>query len=655
MRFLRALNVFLFTTVFIITAAAVLPVAAAAPSELNVYVQTDDGTGQAAVIQSGDEIAQTVLTYSSLDATDAPEKIIAKGVTVNDLTAALGIKPESVQTLFLTASDGWSKKLDYAGCISERYCFDKIVSGYDKDSAAPPEFEIGTEDTRRCVDPMFAFFSFEGRYCETPGVSDMTASDGIRFCMGQNAISDRVSTGYGKQIVSVTFILKEGAAYALEEGTPSPVPGETTAVERPSVQINEDNEKDGLAADNLTITVGYYGSTYYTKKVFSLSELQGMDTVRQVYSCIDSMPAPCLNSCVGVRLSDILAAAGIDAGSVATLNFYCTDVANTWYQSFTKEYLLDTVRFYYPNLTTCWNYEDLEPLPGASLDAVVVDTIIAYQECWRRNATEADLDQLSAKTRFRLMFGQADVTTPIGSKEAKWLHTIAVTLIGTPPSGITLDASVLELEIGSKYQLSANLEGIGQTTDQRIIWSSSNENAVSVSASGRITVKTGETAVITATTAVGGLSASVVINGGEAVPAQNTETVAEPSAEPEPSSASETPEPSPASTETEASPAAEAPEPESASEPEQTGADDAEAGEAVGEVYEITDAGPAAQPQESNAAVVYNRIIYQMPDTAVQFADIQAENTLKVFSETVLITLFLIGMLIRYVAYRKQI
>jgi hypothetical protein len=476
--------------------------------------------------------------------------------------------------VYLKASDGWSKKLDFGDCISERYYFEKIVSGYDGDSAVPPEFEIGTEDARERVDPMFAFFSFQSRYCEAPQASDMTESDGIRFCLGQQAITESVSVGYGKNIVSVTFILKDGAAYTPAGYTSAPAPEERDDAGQPPPGEKEEYENAGLAAEELTITVGYFGGTYYTKKVFSLSELQSMETVRQVYSSVDNMPAPCLNSCVGVRLTDILAAAGIDAGSVATFNFYCADVANTWYVSLTREYLLDTVRFYYPHLAECWNYDDLEPLPGASLDAVPIDTMIAYEDNWRRYGLEPDFENLTAETRFRLAFGQTDVSTPTSSRAAKWIHTIAVTLIGTPPSGITLDASALELEVGSVYQLAASLEGVGMTTDQRIVWSSSNEDAVSVSASGRITVRTGETAVITATTVVGGLSASVVINGGEAAPVQSAETAAQPPPSPEPAPDSEAP------------PSEQAYETAQAGEETGTGS-----GTSDGEVYEIADSG----------------------------------------------------------------
>jgi hypothetical protein len=176
------------------------------------------------------------------------------------------------------------------------------------------------------------------------------------------------------------------------------------------------------------------------------------------------------------------------------------------------------------------------------------------------------------------------------------------------------------------------------TTDQRVVWSSSNEDAVSVSASGRITVRTGETAVITATTVVGGLSASVVINGGEAAPIQSAETAEQPPPSPEPAPDSEAP------------PSEQAYETAQAGEETGTGS-----GTSDGEVYEIADSGAEAQPQEADNAVVYNRKIYQLPDTAVEFANIKSENPLKSFCVAALVALFFIGALVRFIVYRRQI
>ena len=64
--------------------------------------------------------------------------------------------------------------------------------------------------------------------------------------------------------------------------------------------------------------------------------------LQQIYTIIDNMPAVCMDAAVGVRLADILKTAGIDLNSIQLLNFYCADVANTWYTSYSKTALLDT-------------------------------------------------------------------------------------------------------------------------------------------------------------------------------------------------------------------------------------------------------------------------------------------------------------------------
>ena len=87
-------------------------------------------------------------------------------------------------------------------------------------------------------------------------------------------------------------------------------------------------------------------------KTYTISDLQSMTQITQGYSSIDSMPAPCMTAAQGVKVTDILTSAGIDVSSVTNITFKATDGYIT---SLTKQYLLDAVRYYYPNITNYWD------------------------------------------------------------------------------------------------------------------------------------------------------------------------------------------------------------------------------------------------------------------------------------------------------------
>ena len=284
----------------------------------------------------------------------------------------------------------------------------------------------------------------------------------------------------------------------------------TTIDEIPPTGRPEVLDREGLMADTLTITVGYFGGEQYTKYVFTAEELQNMADVQQIYTIIDNMPAVCMDAAVGVRLADILKTAGIDLNSIQLLNFYCADVANTWYTSYSKTALLDTPRYYYPLLPVSWNYDEGQALPGATAGAIQVDAILAVRDKWRRMATTIDFSELTDATRYRILFGQTDVVTIEGSRSAKWVHTIAVTLGGTPPKGVSLNEEMLRGTAGSSFQLEADVERSDETSDIRVSWSS-NENVATVDRNGNVKIVGDGEATITVRTVSGNYEASVFV------------------------------------------------------------------------------------------------------------------------------------------------
>lgn len=283
-------------------------------------------------------------------------------------------------------------------------------------------------------------------------------------------------------------------------------------------------EKTGVPSDTLTIKVGYFGGPYYTKKVYTLSEIEALSPVQQAYTFIDRMPSVCINSARGLGLEDLLEDAGIDINSVETFYFYSTDMKDSWYACLTKSYLLDTTRYYYPHLPEFWDPHAGSPMPGAAYGAIPVDTIMAIEDNWQRFAVIPDFAHMGGDSRFRLVFGQEDVSSCTASRSAMWVHAIEVMLGGTPPAGVTLDQETLNLKVGSTFRLQATIEPF-EATDKSVTWSSSDTGVATVDDSGLVSVVGSGKTVITVSTVVGNMSASCIVNdSGEAVAPEVEET-----------------------------------------------------------------------------------------------------------------------------------
>jgi hypothetical protein len=287
----------------------------------------------------------------------------------------------------------------------------------------------------------------------------------------------------------------------------------------------------GIPSDTLTVKVGYFGGPYYTKKVYSLTDFDTLPQVQQAYTFIDSMGAICVDAAVGVNLSDLLMDAGVDVNSIQTFYFNTNDVEVGWYINLDKYDLLETPRYYYPNLPSHWDYDTKSPMEGALDGAVQVEPIIAYKDNWHRYDPIPCFDNFDTSSRFRLLFGQRDVSEDNAYQSAKWIHTIEIMLGGMPPSQVTLDQDWVNLKVGSTVKLTANIAP-AEATEKSVTWSSSNSEAAIVDENGLVTVVGEGSAVITVTTIVGELTASCVINGPEPIAAAPGSGVADSSESP---------------------------------------------------------------------------------------------------------------------------
>ncbi|MDR2296624.1 MAG: Ig-like domain-containing protein, partial [Clostridiales Family XIII bacterium] len=257
------------------------------------------------------------------------------------------------------------------------------------------------------------------------------------------------------------------------------------------------------------------GGPYYEKAVFSLEALWAMDVVYEDYTLIDNMPSVVIDHVAGVPLAELMDVAGIDLGSIQSFNFWTNDKQGAYYTSLTKSFLLDTPRYRYYSLPDNFDYDTGAGNAYATADAARVPTVLALADDWNRVLAGAsfgsDYLRLNAHTRFRLVFGQTDAHTRTASSSAKWVHSIEVTLGGAPT--LTMDASVLDLEVGSRFRSEASLSDTDPViaANAEILWSSSDESVATVDASGEIAVHGEGTATVTAR--FGGASASVLING----------------------------------------------------------------------------------------------------------------------------------------------
>ena len=242
-----------------------------------------------------------------------------------------------------------------------------------------------------------------------------------------------------------------------------------------------------------------------------------MDVVYADYTFIDNMPSVVIDHVAGVRLSDLMDAAGIDLNSIQTFYFWTRDKQSDYYTSYPKSELIDTPRYCYYSLPENFDSEEGEGNADATAVGERVDTVIALADDWNRTIAGGEFGSdyltLNTNTRFRLIFGQTEAVTRTASRSAKWIHEIVVELGGAPV--LTLDASALDGKVGSVLRTTPQLTTADSAIAEGmpITWSSSDERVATVDGEGNITVHAAGTAVITAT--AGGVSASVTVRGAE--------------------------------------------------------------------------------------------------------------------------------------------
>lgn len=195
-----------------------------------------------------------------------------------------------------------------------------------------------------------------------------------------------------------------------------------------------ENEAYASGPGKLTIRVGYAGTEFIEKKVYTESQLRSLGLVKNAYSYIDMGNFPRLQAARGVPLKDIVRDAGIDIGSVQRFYFVASDGHETS-GDMTALSIIHTKRYFYPNLIECWDMETDKPGVGAAEDRKEVETIIAVESYTAdRYDPVIPWDKMDSKNTYRLAFGMPSVDSVGGMHDSvKWIESIDVQLVGSPP------------------------------------------------------------------------------------------------------------------------------------------------------------------------------------------------------------------------------
>lgn len=159
------------------------------------------------------------------------------------------------------------------------------------------------------------------------------------------------------------------------------------------------------------------GNGVATTREYTQAELEDMRQYQEVYSCINTWPSKRWYVGQGVKLEELLNAAGIK-GNAQQIRFYSQD---GYYMTLTVQELLRDQRYRFPNFKSGSGDADGH-IPGSSSGATPVESILALVSA---EGTD-DPAYMNQRDALLLMLGQRTVTEQTGPQFAKYINRIEV-------------------------------------------------------------------------------------------------------------------------------------------------------------------------------------------------------------------------------------
>lgn len=237
--------------------------------------------------------------------------------------------------------------------------------------------------------------------------------------------------------------------------------------------------------DEITVKAGYYGYPYVTMGQFTADELLNSGyAYTELFTYYDRGGRAVYSECEGIPLIDLMAMADIDVEDIRRFNIVVFDGRYAG-QDLTKEFLLDTPRYKYPDIAEYYDHNNaggFKDAAKAEEDHQPVETMVAINNNWIRvnemyltetdeslfdslidecsregrncfidpktgalryvenhffyfrekGLETGDYPELNANARFRLELGQPSITSSTAGYSAVGMSEIDVTMNGVP-------------------------------------------------------------------------------------------------------------------------------------------------------------------------------------------------------------------------------
>lgn len=270
-------------------------------------------------------------------------------------------------------------------------------------------------------------------------------------------------------------------------------------------------------SDTLKVYVGYTGGPFYLKAEFTTRDIMNMAGYGMYeYSSFNARPAPAKGIALGVPITNLVEAAGVDNASMCRLFLQTTDNyggsadgPGMALDSYLE--LVDRTRYYFGDLWYYWNYGDREIYDDYNelwdLESTsAVPSIISIQSIYQTTSSTEDgervfgthsLQGATSQKGFRLFMGQSspnEYNAYANTYAIEEIYCIIGGRNGTDLPEIVLDQTAFEGSVGESVTVTPRLKSQDATVDaegiKNINWYSEDESVAVVTRNddGSITI-----------------------------------------------------------------------------------------------------------------------------------------------------------------------